>query len=66
MAYEYTNAKGQKYYLNNREVTLKGSGKQQTIYFFSKNPTDTSIEEVPTDYEVIENPRTGLPVLRKG
>ena len=36
MAYKHTNSKGVTYYLNTKEVTLRG-GKQQRIYYFSKD-----------------------------
>ncbi|KKQ66774.1 MAG: hypothetical protein US86_C0003G0017 [Candidatus Daviesbacteria bacterium GW2011_GWA2_38_24] len=65
MAYEYTNAKGTKYYLHRREVTLRGSGKVQRIYFFAKEPKDGAIDEIPEGYTVVENPRTGLPILKR-
>jgi general stress protein 26 len=64
MAYQYKNAKGDNYYLHNREITLKGSGKIQTIYFFSRDERAGSIEEVPSGYTVKEL-KTGLPVLKK-
>jgi len=48
-----------------RDVTLKG-GRQQTIYFFAKEVKDGAIDEVPAGYIVIENSRTGLPILKKG
>ena len=35
MACGHTNSKGVTYYLNKKEVTLRG-GKPQTIYFFTK------------------------------
>lgn len=64
MAFEYTNKKGVKYYLHSKEVTLRG-GRQQMIYFFSKDPSG-SIDSVPGGFIVVENPRTGLPVLKRG
>ena len=36
MAYKHTNSKGVTYYLNSKEVTLRG-GKLQRIYYFSKD-----------------------------
>lgn len=66
MAYEHTNKRGVKYYLHQREVTLRGSGKRQTIYFFSKISTGKdTLEEVPEGYRVREIERTGLPILEK-
>lgn len=55
---------GKTYYLHNRNVTLRG-GRQQTIYFFAQDVRDGSLDAVPAGYEVMENSRTGLPMLRK-
>lgn len=64
-AYEYTNAKGVKYYLHSKVVTLRG-GKQQTIYYFAKDerPAD-AVDALPADREVYENPRNAFPTLKK-
>ncbi|MBP6005347.1 hypothetical protein KA531_00340 [Candidatus Saccharibacteria bacterium] len=64
MAYSQTNSKGQTYYLHRREVTLKG-GRQQTIYFFAKEAKEGAIDAVPAGYQVIENQKTGLLILKK-
>ncbi|OGH10571.1 MAG: hypothetical protein A2857_06800 [Candidatus Levybacteria bacterium RIFCSPHIGHO2_01_FULL_36_15] len=64
MAYEHTNKKGTKYYLNSKLVTLRG-GKKQTIYYFSRSAGQNSIDKMPEGYKVVENERTGLPVLKK-
>lgn len=64
MAFEQVNSKGQTYYLHQREVTLKG-GRLQNIFFFAKEIKDGAIDELPEGYEVIENTRTGLPILKK-
>lgn len=65
MAYSVTNSKGQTYYLHGKKVTLKG-GRQQQIYYFAKEakPQD-ALNSLPEAYEVTENKRTGLPMLRK-
>jgi len=34
------------------------------IFYFSKDPTN-AIFDLPLGYEVVENPKTGLPFLRK-
>ncbi len=61
MAFEY---KG--YTLYTREVDLKG-GRRQTIYYFSKRtPKSGRPCDKPPGYRVVENPRTGLPFLKKG
>ncbi len=65
MAYQHTNSRGQTYLLHKRDVTLKG-GRQQTIYFFAKEEKEGAIDELPAGYIVIENTRTGLPILKKG
>lgn len=65
MAYSYTNSKGQQYFLHSKEVKLQRSNKIQIIYYFSKQPGEGAIEGLPSGYEVFENTRTGLPVLRK-
>ena len=64
MAYKHTNSKGVTYYLNSKEVTLRG-GKKQTIYYFSKDQRPEGCD-LPSDREVNENPRNGfLTVKRK-
>jgi hypothetical protein len=64
MAYQHTNSKGVTYFLNSKEVTLRG-GKRQTIYYFSKDERPEGTD-LPAGYEVNENPRNGfLTVKRK-
>ncbi len=53
MVYEHTNSRGVKYYLHSRGKLL----------FFSKNPAETI--DLPAGMKVIENPRTGLPMVKK-
>ena len=65
MAYEHTNSKGQKYYLHQRDVILKG-GREQRIYFFAREVKDGAIDDLPSGMVVVENTRTGLPILKKG
>ena len=57
--------KGVTYFLHSKEVTLRG-GKLQTIYFFAKDtrPAD-AIDELPSKYMVVENPRNGFLTLKK-
>jgi hypothetical protein len=64
MAYTHTNSKGQTYYLHQRDVTLKG-GRVQRIYFFAREVKDGAIDAMPAGMQVVENPRTGLPILKK-
>ena len=65
MAYSVKSQRsGETYFLHSREVTLRG-GRLQTIYFFAREVKDGAIDALPAGYEVMENSRTGLPMLRK-
>lgn len=65
MAFSHTNSRGQLYYLHSSKVTLKG-GYQRDIYYFSKAIVeDKALDKLPAGYEVSENNKTGLPLLRK-
>ncbi|MGI8603878.1 MAG: hypothetical protein ACR2OZ_12895 [Verrucomicrobiales bacterium] len=65
MAYNTISKKsGKTYYLHTRKTTLKG-GREQQIYFFAGDVRDGSCEALPDGYMVIENERTGLPILKK-
>lgn len=56
---------GKMYYLHTKEVELR-AGRKQKIYYFAGDITKgSSLDALPTGYEVIENERTGLPMLRK-
>ena len=63
MAYAFTNSKGVTYYLHNKKSTTS-TGKERTLFYFSKEAKEGTLEEVPTGYEVVEM-KTGLPVLKK-
>jgi hypothetical protein len=68
MAFSHTNSKGQVYYLHQKDVELKG-GRMQRIHFFAKDvrpSKGTPIDAVPDGHVIVENPRTGLPVLKRG
>ena len=65
MAYKHTNSKGVTYYLNSKKVTLRG-GKEQTIYYFSKDlRPETAVEELPEGMEVNTNPRNGFMTVKR-
>jgi len=65
MAYSVKSKKsGKTYYLHSKEVTLKGDRKQR-IYYFAGEVKPEALDALPDGYEVIENDRTGLPMLRK-
>ena len=53
MACEYTNSRGKKYYLHQK-------GK---LFYFSKNAKDAV--DLPDGMTIIENQRTGLPMVKK-
>ncbi len=65
MAYSVKSKKsGKTYHLHSKEVKLAGDRKQR-IYYFAGVAGKDSIDKLPEGYEVFENKRTGLPMLRK-
>ncbi len=65
MAYTVKSKKsGKTYHLHSKEVTLAG-GRKQRIYYFAGAAGEYAIDALPDGYEVTENARTGLPMLRK-
>ncbi len=56
---------GKTYFLHSKGVTLRGNGKQQTIYYFAGVARNNAVDRLPDGYQVIESPRTGLPILKK-
>jgi len=65
MAYSHTNSKGQTYFLHTKDVTLRG-GRQQRIFYFAREVKGKdALDEMPAGYKVVENKRTGLPMLKK-
>ena len=66
MAFSTVSKKSKKtYYLHSKAVTLKG-GQKQTIYYFAGAPGSNAMNALPPGYIVVENARTGLPLLKKG
>jgi hypothetical protein len=63
MGYKHTNSKGVTYYLNSKAVVLRG-GKEQTIYYFSKDQRPEATE-LPSGMEVNENPRNGFLTVKR-
>lgn len=55
---------GKMYYLHTKEVTLAG-GRKQKIFYFAGVAEKNALDKLPEGYEVMENERTGLPMLRK-
>jgi hypothetical protein len=64
MAYKHTNSKGVTYYLNSKNVVLRG-GKEQRIYYFSKDERADTGTDLPDGYEVNENPRNGFLTIKR-
>ncbi len=54
----YKSKKGEKWWLH-----AKTRGKR-VLYYFTKDPAD-ALWTLPLGYEVVENPKTGLPMLKK-
>ena len=63
MAYGFKNSKGTTYYLHTKKTESK-TGKDRTLFYFSKEIKDGAIDAVPAGYTVVEM-KTGLPVLKK-
>lgn len=64
MAYAHKNSKGQTYYLHSKDVILRG-GREQTIYYFAKEVKEGALDALPEGRVVVENQRTGLPLLKR-
>lgn len=64
--FQHTNSKGVTYFLNMKEVTLRG-GKRMPVYFFTIDQRpETAVEELPAGMVIRENPRNGfLSVVRE-
>jgi hypothetical protein len=55
---------GKMYYLHSKDVELAG-GRKQKIFYFAGETGANALNALPAGYEVMENERTGLPMLRK-
>ena len=55
---------GKTYFLHSRNQQLKG-GQQVVLYYFAGEPGQGAMEALPDGYEVSENSKTGLPLLKK-
>lgn len=65
MAYSVKSKKsGKNYFLHSKDVILKG-GRKQRIFYFAGEQKAGVLNDLPAGYEVMENKRTGLPMLRK-
>ena len=55
---------GKTYFLHARLQELRG-GKKVTLYYFAGAAGKDAIDALPEAYEISENERTGLPLLKK-
>jgi len=55
---------GKTYFLHRRLQKLRG-GQEVTLYYFGGEPKEGAIDALPEGYEISENDRTGLPLLKK-
>jgi hypothetical protein len=55
---------GKTYHLHHRRQPLKG-GQVVTLYYFAGVAGEGAIDSLPEGYEVSENAKTGLPLLKK-
>jgi hypothetical protein len=65
MAFSVVSKKsGKTYYLHLKEQK-RPSGGITNLYFFAGEIKEGALKELPAAYTVIENERTGLPMLKK-
>jgi hypothetical protein len=64
MGYKHVNSKGVTYYLNSKEVTLRG-GKKQRIFYFSKDERPETAADLPEGFQVDENKRNGFLTVKR-
>ena len=65
MAFQVISKKsGKTYHLHARKQKLKG-GQEVSLFYFGGEAKECAIDALPAGYEVIENAKTGLPMLRK-
>ena len=63
-AYQHVNSRGVTYFLNCKDVVLRG-GHQRVIYYFTKEERPETACDLPGGMEVVENEMNGFLVLRK-
>jgi hypothetical protein len=65
MAFSVNSKKsGKTYFLHRRLQKLRG-GQEVTLYYFGGTAGEGAIDALPDGYEVSENEKTGLPLLKK-
>lgn len=53
------------YYLHSKEVVLAGNRKQRIYYFARSIDKEYALKAIPVGFEISENGRTGLPLLKR-
>lgn len=65
MAFSVNSKKsGKTYFLHSRLQKLRG-GQEVTLYYFAGAAGEGAMDSLPAGYEVSENAKTGLPLLKK-
>ena len=65
MAFSVNSKKsGKTYVLHSRLQKLRG-GQEVTLYYFAGAAGEGAMDALPAGYEVSENAKTGLPLLKK-
>ena len=64
MSIQHTARNGKTYFLHSRNQKLKG-GQQVMLYYFAGVAGEGAMDGLPDGYEVSENTKTGLPLLKK-
>lgn len=62
--FEYTNRKGQQYFLNSK-VNLLNGNTEVRIFYFTRDAGRPEASELPDDREIVENESTGLPFVKR-
>lgn len=62
--YSHKNSRGTQYYLNSKNVVLRG-GQEQRIYYFTKDAGRLESCDLPKGWEVVENTHNGFCTIRK-
>lgn len=62
MAFTFRNSKGETYYLHSTDAGKHSEGE---LYYFAKRAGENVVDDLPSDFKVIESDRTGLPVVKR-
>ena len=63
--FSFISTRGYKYYLHSKIVLLAGK-REQVIYYFKREIDEQfAIAAVPAGFEIVENTKTAMPLLKK-